>query len=113
MKYFDENIKSSGFKTFDDIELWEKCYWYLRFFIDTNRFGALAKDKKRIVSINENILSTYRLLQSKEYSEEERLSILQNILNDTLFDGIKEGSRKEISVSLLFIQFKAITAVDL
>ena len=32
----------------------------------------------------------------------------QNILNDTLFDGIKEGSRKEISVSLLFIQLKRL-----
>lgn len=108
MNYFEENTANSGFKTFDDIKLWEKCYWYLRFFIDTNRFGALAKDKKRINSITENLSSTYRLVQRGYYTEKEKVNILQKVLTETLFEGIKKGTRKEVSVSNLSLQLEQL-----
>jgi hypothetical protein len=43
MDYFDKSYQAEGYKTNDDIKSWEKCYWYLRLLVDTNRYGALAK----------------------------------------------------------------------
>jgi len=108
MSYFDETIKSKGFKTNEDLVSWEKCYWFLRFFIDTNRFGALAKDSKRITNIYNNILSSYKLLQKQEHSEEDIREILNNLLNDTLFDNVKESSKKHRAFTELFIQLQSL-----
>lgn len=108
MNYFDETIKSQGFKTNDDLISWEKCYWYLRCLIDTNRFGALAKDTKRINHLHNNILSSYKLIKSGDHSPAERLNILCNITKETLFEGVKSGSKKDISFTELFTQLQTL-----
>ena len=108
MSYIDETIKTQGFKTNEDLVSWEKCYWFLRFFIDTNRFGALAKDSKRITNIYNNILSSYKLLQNQEHSEDDKREILNNLLKETLFDNVNDNSKKHLSFSELFLQLQVL-----
>lgn len=108
MDYLDKSIKSLGFKTNEDIFTWEKCYWYLRFLIDTNRFGALAKDSKRLNIIFNELLSTYKLIQADENTEAERLEILNNIFRATLFEKVKESSKKAICYTALINQLQLL-----
>lgn len=97
MNYFNSEALEKGFKQFSDLTTWEKCYWYLRFLIDTNRFGALGKDTKRLTKIKDNLLSTYQLTANE--SEEEKFNVLSSVLKQTLFENVKEASKKERSFS--------------
>jgi len=94
MEYYDDNIKSQGYKTTEDLKSWEKSYWYLRFFIDTNRFGSLAKDTKRITNIYNNLFNAYKLIQNEDHSTLDKIQILDKIFFETLIEGIKGDSRK-------------------
>ena len=106
METFDAFKSINGFKRNTDLELWEKSYWFLRYFIDTNRFGALAKDSKKINSICSEILTTYKLSQVEENTENERKEILSRVLSATLNSSVKDGSKKGIAVSELFNQLQ-------
>ncbi|MBT0812370.1 hypothetical protein KIH41_13875 [Litoribacter ruber] len=87
------NLKDTGFKTNDELQYWDKCYWYLRFLIDTNRFGALGKNISKCKFLYENILTAYKLL-NKEESSEDKIKVLDSIFYDTLFDKVKNDSKK-------------------
>ncbi len=108
MSYSNDLMKSQGFKNLDDLYLWEKCYWYLRYFIDTNRFGALAKDKKRITSLYNNLLTSYKILQKENESEEEQIRILDNVFKETIFMDVKEDSKKHESLFELHNQLQKL-----
>ncbi len=106
MDYYDSEITAGGYKTNKELVLWEKCYWYLRYFVDTNRYGALAKDKKKLDKLYNNLLSTYKLIYNDDNSNVERREILNNLFRETLLDGVKEKSKKEVSYLSLFYQMQ-------
>lgn len=106
MDYLDKSYQSEGFKTNDDLSSWEKCYWYLRLLVETSRYGALAKDTKRLTKIYNELMSTFRLIQKDDNSEQEKTEILANILTDSLFENVKEGSKKDITTTALLLQLQ-------
>jgi hypothetical protein len=108
MDYYDKSYHAEGYKTNDDIKSWEKCYWYLRFLVDTNRYGALSKDSKRLTKIYHELMSTYRLIQKEENTEDEKRAILLNILKETLFEKVKKDSKKDVSTNELFTQLRQL-----
>jgi hypothetical protein len=110
--YNKSDFFSKGYKTYSDLVGWEKCYIFLRLLIDTNRFGALAKDKKRIEVIKDGILTTYRMLLPKDDTEEEKIKILKNILSQLILSGIKPSSNKYVAYSELLIKLSDLIAVS-
>jgi hypothetical protein len=108
MDYFDKSYQAEGYKTNDDIKSWEKCYWYLRLLVDTNRYGALAKDSKRLTILYNELISTYRLIQKEDNTESEKNEILLNILEENLFEKIKKDSKKEVAFGELIVQLKQL-----
>lgn len=99
-------MRTYGYKTRDDLVPWQKSYWYLRILIDTNRYGAIAKDVKRINNLQNNILTTYKHLSLNNESEEEKMDVLKSILQQSIFDGVKEGSKKLDNYVALCIELK-------
>lgn len=108
MEYSNELMKSQGFKNLSELYLWEKCYWYLRYFVDTNRFGALSRDKKRITSLYNNILTSFKMLQKGTETEEEKKLILDNILKETIFEGVVSNTKKQESLLELYAQLQKL-----
>lgn len=103
-----EKFKEAGFKRLSDLTEWEKCYWYLRILIDTNRYGALAKDKTRIKNIQENLLTSYKIVIHNEEIEANQLEILHSVLKQTLFYKVEETSKKYMSYEALITQLDSL-----
>lgn len=94
MTDIEKELEIQGFKTINNLDFWEKAYWYLRILIDTNRYGALAKDSKRVELLYNNLLNTYKLVISKDDSVEEKLEVLKSVFEQTLFDKTNTSTNK-------------------
>jgi len=104
MNLYDSKYSNAGYKMPKDLDTWEKCYWYLRLLIDTNRYGAMAKDRKRICNISNNLIGSYRLLIENNDSESEKVIILQSVLTQTMLDKVKGDSTKFYAYSELILK---------
>ncbi|MFL0801821.1 MAG: hypothetical protein K6L80_15320 [Agarilytica sp.] len=73
-----------------DLNHIEKIYWFLRYFVETDK-AALGKNIKKVSSIAETLGATIASTQSLE--TKEKLNILFGVLTDSILDGVKEESQ--------------------
>ena len=65
--------------------------------VNTDRYGALAKDLTRLQKIAINLLNAYKKLQNEDDDPDTKRKILDNLLNQTLLEGLNENSTKYFS----------------
>ncbi len=84
------------FRTRHQLLPWEKAYWYLRLLVNSDRYGALAKDKRRIDLIQQNLLGGYWKAKLQNETEKDSVKILRSLMEQTLLDGLKKESTKYV-----------------
>lgn len=84
--------KYAGYQSAADLDTWQKAYWYLRLLVANDRYGALGKTGKRVVNVQEDLLSAYSRVKKLDSSDVEKLAILKNVLHQSVLDGLKEES---------------------
>ena len=72
------------FRTRHQLLPWEKAYWYLRLLVNSDRYGALAKDKRRIDLIQQNLLGGYWKAKLQNETEKDSVKILRSLMEQTL-----------------------------
>ncbi|MEI6143432.1 MAG: hypothetical protein WCP85_29420 [Mariniphaga sp.] len=100
--YSTKDAEYNNHNIIDYFKVFERC------FIEANRFSFLRKDKKKIISIYNNLLMSYKILQKGNETDEDKIYILDNILIATTFFNVIENSKKHESLMELFHQLRLI-----
>lgn len=86
----------------------EKILLYLKCFFDSELFCSSTRDKKRITSLYNNLLTSFKMLQKGSETEDEKKQILDNILKDTFFNNVRINTTKYKSLYELYIQLQKL-----
>jgi hypothetical protein len=87
-----------NYKKRTDLTFSEKIYWYLRFFIETDK-GALYKNKAKLRELCDSL--GVALTSGGSFSEEEHVEIMRNIVISVILSASKEGTQQHIKLQTL------------
>lgn len=86
----------------------KKILLYLKCFFESKLYSNSAIDKKRITSLYNNLLTSFKMLQKGTETEDERKLILDNVLKETIFEGVNANSKKQESLFELYAQLQKL-----
>jgi hypothetical protein len=85
---------SLTFKTRDDLNSWEKAYWYLRLLVNSDRYGGLSKNHSKLVKLHDFLLNAYNLVRVSKDPDEIKTNTLQSILEQVIMEKVKVDTKK-------------------
>lgn len=89
------SVSTKSFKTKKDLTPYEKAYWYLRLFVNSDRYGNFAKSKKKLAALSADLEKTYDCVATNSgYTLEEKIEILSKMLRTSILDNTREGTKK-------------------
>ncbi|MGG3622223.1 hypothetical protein ABES25_01415 [Bacillus gobiensis] len=85
---------SLTFKTKNDLNNWEKAYWYLRLLVNTDRYGGLSKNGSKLIKLHDFLLSGYNFVKASDEPDEVKVKTLMSILEQVILEKVREDSKK-------------------
>lgn len=94
------------YKTRKQLNSVEKIYWYLRYFVETDK-GAVAKKKQQIISLAETLGAVFSSVQSED--EGTIVTVMNKTVSDVLLANYKSGTKQFDKVDELVSELAQLT----